>query len=173
VSEIWYYRGVKSLAMWKAGTQQQGIPSPEHATRYLKDIKEGKGFPSLWLASCPEDLEKIALGMLLLKGHLDTVNLIGFQEFCFSNVGVILNQVEDTNFPMPGVAHLHYELCTSDDAQLIAAIELFLKGNGCFEEFVKSQPDKNNMRKIAARYINEVNQQYQAKAKEWAKQYLE
>ncbi len=173
MSEICYYRGVKSLAMWKTGTQQQAIPSPEHATRYLRDIKEGKGFPSLWLASCPEDLEKIALGMLLLKGHLDTVNLIGFKKFCFSSVGAKVNQVEDTNFPIAGVGHLHYELCTSDDTQLIAAIELFLTGNGCFEEFVKSQPDKNNMRKIAAKYINEVNQQYQAKAKEWAKQYLE
>lgn len=173
MSEICYYRGVKSLAMWEAGTQQQAIPSPEHATKYLRDIKEGKGFPSLWLASCPEDLEKIALGMLLIKGHLDAVKLIGFNEFCFSNVGVKVNQLEDTNFPIPAVGHLHYELCTSDDAQLIAAIKLFLKGNGCFEEFVKSQPDKNNMRKIAARYINEVNQHYQAKAKEWAKQYLE
>lgn len=87
-------------------------------------------------------------------------------------LGIIVNQIEDNNFPIPGVAHLHYELWTSDDSQLIAAIELFLKENGCFEEFVKSQPDKNNMRKIAARYINEINQQYQAKAKEWAKQYL-
>ncbi|BAY69268.1 hypothetical protein ACN23B_18285 [Anabaena sp. FACHB-709] len=159
--------------MWKAGTQQQAIPSPDHANRYLRDIKEGKGFPSLWLASCSEDLEKIALGMLLLKGHLDTVNFIGFKESCFSNVGLIVNHVKDTSFPISGVGNLHYELCTSDDTQLIPAIELFLKGNGFFEEFVKSQPDKNNMRKIAARYINEVNQQYQAKAIEWGKQYLE
>ncbi len=111
--------------------------------------------------------------MLLIKGHLDSVKLIGFNDFCFSNVGVKVNQLEDTNFPIAAVGHLHYELCTSDDAQLIAVIELFLKGNGCFEEFVKSQQDKNNMCKIAARYINEVNQNYQAKAKEWAKQYLD
>lgn len=171
MSAICYYRGVKSLAIWKAGTQQQTVPSADHAIRYLRDIKEGKGFPSLWLA-CPEDLEKIALGMLLRKGHLDSVNLIGFNELCFSNVGIKVNQVEDINFPIPTVGNLHYELCTSDDAQLIASIELFLKGNGCFEEFVKSQPDKNNMRKIAARYINEVSEQYRAKAEEWGKQYL-
>jgi hypothetical protein len=169
VSELRYYRGVNSLAMWKAGKQQKAIPSPEHAARYLRDIKEGKGFPSLWLPSSPEELEKIALGILLRKGHLDTVNLVGFNEFCFSNVGIGVTKVEDVNFPIPSVGHLHYELCTSDDSQLMAAIEVFFKCNGNFEEFAKSNPDKNNMRKIAGRYIYEVSEQYKAKAKEWAK----
>lgn len=62
--------------------------------------------------------------------------------------------------------------CTLDNDRLTAAIEIFLKCNGDFTDFVKSHPDKNNMRKIAAKYINEVNEEYQQKAKEWAKQYL-
>lgn len=173
MSELHYYRSVKSLATWKAGKQQKAIPSPEHANRYLRDIKEGKGFPSLWLPSCPEDLEKISLGILLRKGHLDTINLLGFNECCFSNVGIEVSKVEDTNFPIPAIGHLHYELCTTDDGELTAAIELFLKCNGDFADFVKSDPNKNNMRKVAAKYINEVSEQYQQKVKEWAKEYLQ
>jgi hypothetical protein len=40
VSELRYFRSVKSLAMWKAGKEQKAIPSQEHANRYLRDIKE-------------------------------------------------------------------------------------------------------------------------------------
>ena len=169
MSELRYYRSVKSFATWQAGKQQKAIPSPEHANQYLRDIKEGKGFPSLWLPSSPEDLEKISLGILLRKGHLDTIKLLGFNESCFSNVGIEVSKVEDTNFPIPAIGHLHYELCTTDDGKLTAAIELFLKCNGNFVDFVKSDPNKNNMRKVAAKYINEVSEQYQQKVKEWAK----
>ncbi|HEY9803133.1 MAG TPA: hypothetical protein V6D25_22420 [Leptolyngbyaceae cyanobacterium] len=173
MTELRYYRGVKSLAIWKAGKQQKAIPSPEHGSRYLKDIKEGKGFPSLWLPYSPEDLEKISLGMLLSKNHLDTVNLVGFNECCFSNVGIEVRKSDDVNFPIPTVSHLHYELCIKDDNALTAAIEIFLKCNGDFADFVKSDPKKNNMRKIAAQYLNEVGELYQEKAREWAKGYLD
>ncbi|RUR76258.1 hypothetical protein ACF3DV_22230 [Chlorogloeopsis fritschii PCC 9212] len=173
MSELPYYRSVKSLAIWKAGKQQKAILSSEHAERYLRDIKEGKGFPSLWLPSSPEDLEKISLGILLRKGHLDTVNLVGLNESCFRNVGIEVSKVEVFNFPIPTVGHLHYELCTTDDNKLTAAIEIFLKCNGNFADFIKSDPNKINMRKIAAKYIDEVSESYKQKAQEWAKQYLQ
>lgn len=172
MSKLRYYRSVKSLAIWKAGKQQKAIPSPEHANRYLRDIKEGRGFPSLWLPSSREDLEKISLGILLRKGHLDTINLLGFNECCFTNVGIMVSKLEDSNFPIPAIGHLHYELQTTDDSKLIAAIELFLKCNGDFVDFVKSDPNKSNMRKVAAKYINEVSDQYQQKVKDWGKEYL-
>ncbi|MEH2235866.1 hypothetical protein [Nostoc sp.] len=84
-----------------------------------------------------------------------------------------MSKVEDTNFPIPAIGHLHYDLCTTDDGELTAAIELFLKCNGDFADFAKSDPNKNNMRKLAAKYINEVNEQYQQKVKEWANEYLQ
>ncbi len=173
MSELRYFRSVKSLAIWKAGKEQKAIPSPEHADRYLRDIKEGRGFPSLWLPSSPEELEKISLGMLLNKGHLDTVNLVGFDECCFKDEGIKVNKVEDVSFPLPAVSQLHYELCSLDDNKLVVAIETFIKCKGEFTDFVKSAPDKNNMRKIAAKYIGEISDQYRPKAQEWAKQYLQ
>lgn len=173
MSELRYFRSVKSLAIWKEGKEQKTIPSQEHANRYLRDIKEGRGFPSLWLPSSPEELEKISLGILLNKGHLDTVNLVGFDKCCFKDAGIKVNRVEDTNFPLPSVTQLHYELCSLDDDELILAIEIFLKCNGIFTDIVKSAPNKNNMRKVAAKYFDEISAQYRPKAQEWAKQYLQ
>lgn len=173
MSELRYFRSMKSLAIWKLGKEQKAIPSPEHANKYLRDLKEGKGFPSLWLPSSPEEIEKISLGILLNKGHLDTVNLVGFDECCFKEAGIKINKVEDASFPLPTVTQLHYELCSLDDDKLMVAIEIFMKCNGEFKDFVKAAPEKNNMRKIAAKYIDEISDKYRLKAQEWAKPYLQ
>lgn len=44
---------------------------------------------------------------------------------------------------------------------------------GEFKDFVRSAPEKNNMRKIAAKYIDEISDKYRLKAQEWAKPYLQ
>ena len=59
-------------------TAFEGLIRNYRAKKLRKNItKEGKGFPSLWLPSSPEDLEEISLGIILRKGHLDTLNLLG------------------------------------------------------------------------------------------------
>lgn len=162
-----YYRNVDSLSRWKAGREARAIPSRECASAYLRELKRGTGFPSLWLAETDEDLEKIALGILLRKGHLDNIRLVGFNQECFSEVGVNVEQVIDHEFPVITVCHLHYELLTLEDAKLEAAIEIFLKGSGDFKEFFKANLKFSNMRSIAAKHINEVSEIYKKKAKEW------
>ncbi|MDP5017455.1 hypothetical protein FJR11_00110 [Anabaena sp. UHCC 0187] len=175
MSELRYYRRVDNLATWAIGKGQKGILSPEHTEKYLKDIKGGNGFPSLWLPSSPEDLEKISLGMSLLrKKSIENVRLLGFNECCFTNTGIEVKQVKDDNFPIPTVAHLHYELCTLDDNKLIEAIKIFIQCNGVFEEFSKAKedPNKSNMRQIAAKYIDQVSEQYKQTTQEWGEKYL-
>lgn len=174
MSELIYYRSVKSLGIWKKGKEDKVILSPENpdTSRYIRDLKEGKGFPSLWFSASPEDLERIALGILLRKGHLDAIYLVGFHECCFTNNNIQVKQVNDDNFPIPKVSNLHYELCTVDDNDLMLAITTFMQCNGEFVEFIKAKPDKNNMKKISAKYINEVSDNYREKAEKWGNEYL-
>ncbi|MEA5577173.1 hypothetical protein [Anabaena sp. UHCC 0451] len=169
MSELIYYRSVKSLDLWKKGKENKVILSPENpdTSRYIRDIKEGKGFPSLWFSASPENLEKIALGILLGKGHLEPIKLVGFYECCFTDNNLQLKQVNNGNFPIPQVSNLHYELCTVDDNDLMSAITTFMQCNGKFVEFFKANPDKNNMKKISAKYINEVSDRYKEKAEKW------
>ena len=162
-----YFRSVDSLSIWKAGKEAQVILSREHASGYIKDLKRGTGFPSLWLPETNEDVERIALGTLLRKGHLDSIKLVCFDEECFSKVGIKVNQVEDCEFPVNTVRHLHYELSTLDDKKLEAAIEIFVKGSGDFKEFSKANPKDINMRIIAAKYVSEVSEIYKEKAQKW------
>jgi hypothetical protein len=174
VSQLIYYRSVKNLSIWREGKKDKAILSPEHpnTSRYLRDLKEGKGFPSLWFSASLEDLEKIALGILLRKGHLNSIGLVGFYECCFTNNNIQVKQINDDNFPIPKVSNLHYEICTIDDNDLILAIQTFMECNGEFKEFAKANPDKNNMKKISAKYINEVNEQFQENAQKWGNDYL-
>lgn len=174
MSQLIYYRKVKSLDPWKKGKEDKVILSPGNSdtSRYLRDIKEGKGFPSLWFSASPEDLERIALGMLLRKGSLDAIRFVGFYECCFTSSNIEIKQVNDDSFPIAKVRNLHYELCTADDNNLISAITIFMQCNGVFEEFVKANPDQNNMKKISATYINEVIEQYQENAQKWGNDYL-
>ncbi len=146
----------------------RAIPD-EYASAYLKDIKQGTGLPSLWVAKSECDLEKIALGILLRKGNLDNIRLVGFDSNCFSAVGIQVNQVDDIEFPVPTVCHLHHELSTSKDEKLKSAIEIFFNGSGEFKDFPKSNPKGINMRLIAAKYISEVRDDYRVKAHEWGR----
>lgn len=161
-----YYRSVGSLAKWQKGLEVGAIPD-EYASAYLKDIKQGTGLPSLWLAESECDLEKIALGILLRKGNLDNIRLVGFDSNCFSTVGIQVKQEDDLEFPVHTVCHLHYELSTSEDEKLKSAIGIFFKGNGEFRDFPKSNPKATNMRHISAKHINEVTDAYKEKAQEW------
>lgn len=167
-----YFRSVNSLAKWQPGKSQQTIPSEDHATKYVNDVKEGRGFPSLWLPRNHEDLEKISLGILLKKGHLDHVNLVGFDQSCFSETGAQLVNVEASEFPIPVVRDLHYELTVLDDEKLRLVIEKFIQCSGDFKRFIKANPETNNMRKIAAKHLSEVSEEYREKAKQWGEIYL-
>ena len=40
--------------------------------------------PSIWQFSNDDDLERIALGLMLYKGNLDKIEFIGFDECCFA-----------------------------------------------------------------------------------------
>ena len=163
-----YYRSVGSLAKWQKGIDMRAIPD-EYASDYLKDIKQGTGLPSLWLAQNEGDLEKIALGILLRKGNLDSIRLVGFDSNCFSTVSIQVKQVDDLEFPVHTVCHLHHELSTSEDEKLKSAIGMFFKGNGTFKDFPKSNPKGTNMRHISAKHISEVRDAYKVKAQEWGR----
>ncbi|WP_009632154.1 hypothetical protein [Synechocystis sp. PCC 7509] len=163
-----YYRSVGSLTKWQKGREMRAIPD-EYASAYLKDIKQGTGLPSLWLAESECDLEKIALGILLRKGNLDNIRLVGFDSNCFSTVGIQVKQKDDLEFPVHTVCHLHHELSTSEDEKLKSAIEIFFRGEGGFKEFFKSNLKDTNMRLISAKHIGEVTDAYKGKAQEWGR----
>lgn len=163
-----YFRSVNSLATWKAGKEGQKVLSQDHEARYTKDLIEGKGYPSIWLSETDEDLEKISLGILLRKGHLDNVNLVGFDEICFVEANAEVNHKEAVNFPVPTVSHLHYEIVTSEEKSLKVLIESFIQCNGTFSCFFRANPKSINMRQIAAKYLDEVSEPYKEMAKKWA-----
>lgn len=165
-----YYRSVNSLATWKTGKEKLSIPS-EHRDDYIRNMTQGNGFPSLWLPHTSEDLEKIALGILLRKGHLDNIHLVGFDKVCFGDIGIELNQVDDLDFPIPTVSKFHYELSTRDENKIQEAVQIFMKCNGKFDKFFRAKPGTNNMKLVAAKYLNEVSEQYRKKAEEWAESY--
>ncbi|MDJ0619335.1 MAG: hypothetical protein QNJ63_21765 [Calothrix sp. MO_192.B10] len=160
--------------MWEEGFEQKIIPSQEHSDKYLKDVMQGTGYPSLWLPSCDDDLEKIALGIALGRKSLDSVRLVGFEKSCFQRAGIQVKQVNDPSFPIPSVSSLHYELQTSDKDKLINSIQFLLQGKNYCQDFPKANPkNNNNIRAIAAKYIDEVAPEYQEKARKFAGSYLE
>lgn len=166
-----YYRSVKSLVKWKDGKRQSSIESSEDKRRCLKDVVEGTGNPSIWLFRNNEDLERIALGMLLSKGHLESINLIGFQEICFTEAGLEIQHSPNSQFPIYTVGELHYELLgCNDEAKCFSSINKFAKCFGDFKHFPKANLDEeNNMRNIAKRYASEVGESHKNKLQSWLK----
>lgn len=84
-----YYRSLsRSVTIWEKSKILKNF-SPEYLqTEYLRYIKEGTGFPSLWLPSNSDEAEKIALGLLLKKGCFDRMIFLKFDEYCFLESGI-------------------------------------------------------------------------------------
>lgn len=141
---------------------------------YLGHMKEGKGFPSIWRSSNEEDLERIALGIMLCRGHLDKLELIGFEPYCFNQTTIRVIQSVDLDFPLPAVGNQHHELHIDDDIHLIDSIEIFLSCYGKMETFPKKVDSKNKLSilNITKKYINEISEKrYVEKANEWIQKY--
>lgn len=137
-------------------------------------MKEGKGFPSIWQFSNNDDLERIVLGLMLYKGNLDKIELIGFDECCFEKAGIEVRQATNTQFPLPSVGSFHYELQNAPDTNLIQSIELFLNCNGNFKRFPKiaDSATELSMLTIAKKYIKEIaGETHINKANEWIEKY--
>jgi hypothetical protein len=179
VKQFLYYRYLsRSPAIWQQGKSQKLLPSDFNENDYLRHMKEGKGFPSFWLADTDEDLERIALGILLCKGSFDKVELLGFDEFCFVKAGINIKRVPSPDFPLQSVRDNHYELCinNNDDNKLIISIEIFLECYGCCKKFEKKGSISNNQRMnmfdILHKYKEQiVGDNYVKKAEVWVKKY--
>jgi hypothetical protein len=168
----------RSADIWKKGKAIKSFPSEVNKENYLRHMKEGKGFPSIWLPSNNDDLERIALGIMLCKGHFDKIELIGFKECCFEKTKINIKQSTNLEFPLPSVGYLHYELHIDDgidlDSNLIESIEVFLHCNGNFKKFQKTidSETEKSMLSIVKKYIGEISdEKYIKKANEWIEKY--
>jgi hypothetical protein len=175
VEQLIYYRSLsRGSAIWREGKEVKNFPSLDKKENYLTHMKAGKGFPSIWLPSNNGDLEKIALGIMLSRGHFDQIELIGFHESCFEKTNIPLKQVTDSKFPLPSVGNLHYELCTNSDNDLVGSIGLFLNCNGHIKTFKKKSTDKNevSMLNIVKTYAEEISgDRHIEKANGWIEKY--
>lgn len=149
--------------MWKEGKTQGAFPSDFSKNNYLEHIKAGTGFPSFWLIDDFESLKKIALGILLCRKSFDKVELVGFEDYCFSVSEIEIKQVTSLDFPMQSVRHLHYELVLEEnsDEDLSNSIETFFKCYGCFKQFKKfpqkeSNDEDESMLEILTKYQDDI-----------------
>jgi hypothetical protein len=175
VAQFLYYRSLsRSAAIWREGKEIKTFPPETDQENYLRHMKEGKGFPSIWQFSNNDDLERIVLGLMLYKGNLDKIELIGFDECCFEKAGIEVRQATNTQFPLPSVGSFHYELQNAPDTNLIQSIELFLNCNGNFKRFPKiaDSATELSMLTIAKKYIKEIaGETHINKANEWIEKY--
>ena len=175
MDQFLYYRSLsRSPAIWKEGKESKSFPSNMNKDNYLGHMKEGKGFPSIWRSSNDEDLERIALGIMLCRGHLDKLELIGFEPYCFNQTTIRVIQSVDLDFPLPSVGNQHHELHIDDDIHLIDSIEFFLSCYGKMETFPKKVDSKHKLSilNITKKYIDEISEEkYIVKAKEWIQKY--
>ena len=175
MAQFLYYRSLsRSAAIWREGKEVKTFPPKTDKENYLRHIKEGNGFPSIWQFSNNDDLERIVLGLMLYKGNLDKIELIGFDECCFEKASIEVRQATNNKFPLPSVASLHYELHIDLDINLLQSIELFLNCNGNFKRFPKivDSPTERSMLNIAKTYIKEISgEAHIHKANEWIKKY--
>jgi hypothetical protein len=172
-SEPLYYRSLsKSSNIWRSGKEIQGFPAEYTKESYLSHMKTGKGFPSIWKSSKNEDIERIALGILLGKNSFDKVELLGFSKICFVEKQINIKQIPDSNFPLKSVGNLHHELYIENDDDLVGSIELFLRCNGNFKRFPKKSTDSElGMIEIMKKYFDEIDEKYVDKAKKWLERY--
>lgn len=175
MDQFLYYRSLsRSPAIWKEGKESKSFPSNMNKDNYLGHMKEGKGFPSIWRSSNDEDLERIALGIMLCRGHLDKLELIGFEPYCFNQTKISVIQSADPNFPLASVGNHHYELYIDDDIHLMNSIEIFLSCRGKIETFPKKVDSKGKLSilNITKKYIDEISEKrYVEKAREWIQKY--
>ena len=174
MEQFLYYRSLsRSAAIWREGKEVKTFPSETDKENYLRHMKEGKGFPSIWKSSNNDDLERVALGLMLYKGNLDKIEFIGFDECCFQKASVEVRQAPNHLFPLPSVGILHYELY-APDLNLTQSIELFLNCNGNFKRFPKvlDSATELSMLSIAKKYIKEITgENHINKANEWIEKY--
>ncbi|WP_310411459.1 hypothetical protein [Chamaesiphon sp. OTE_8_metabat_110] len=162
MEQFFYYRSLSNRpVIWRDGKKVKSFPSNLTKDDYLRHMKLGKGFPSIWKSSSDEDLERIALGTMLCRGHLDKLELIGFDPCCFEQTKIRVVQATDPQFPLPLVANLHHELCVgdSDDNDLIGSIEIFLQCNGDIKRFPKLPTTglELSILDLANKYIEEIS----------------
>jgi hypothetical protein len=169
VSQFLYYRSLsRGSTIWRDGKELQGFPSEEAKESYLRHMTEGRGFPSVWKSANDEDLERIALGILLNKGSFDKVDFLGFDQLCFDEKQVDIKQCTDLKFPLKSVGNLHHELCLNNNDDLVGSIGLFLECNGNFKRFPKrSTSGELGMIEIVKKYLDEIDEKYLDKAKGW------
>jgi hypothetical protein len=179
VEQFLYYRSLsRSAAIWREGKDIKNFPSETSKKNYLANMKEGRGFPSIWMSSNNEDLEKIALGLMLCKKSLDKIEFIGLDKCCFEKTKINIVQAPDLQFPLPSVSHCHHELRIDNDADLdtnlMDSIELFLHCNGDIKRFPRSADSVTDpsILNIAKKYIGEISGEVHVnKANEWIEKY--
>ncbi len=179
MEQFFYYRSLsQSAGIWRTGKELKSFPPHTNTSNYLSPMIQGKGFPSLWKSSSNEDLERIALGIMLCRGHLDKLELIGFDPYCFSQTKIHVVQSTNLQFPLPLVASLHYELditVDSNDKELIDSIEIFLQCHGNIKRFPKSPTTTGlelSVVDLASKYIAEIDgENYIETAKKWIDDY--
>jgi hypothetical protein len=175
VAQSLYYRSLsRSPAIWREGKEVKTFPPKTDRENYLRHLKEGDGFPSIWQFSNNDDLERTVLGLMLYKGNLDKIDLIGFDECCFEKANVEVRQATNYQFPLPSVASLHYELHAAPDTNLMQSIELFLNCNGNFKRFpkVSDSATELSMLSIAKKYVKEITDEIHInKVNEWIRKY--
>jgi hypothetical protein len=186
VEQFFYYRSLsKSPDIWNKGKEVKSFPPDVERETYLSHMTQGKGFPSIWMSSNDDDLEKIALGILLGRDDLQKVQLIGFDPCCFDKTEINVVHAPNPKFPLPSVANLHYELQIDTginlNTSLTESIELYLQCNGNFKRFLDKkdakspkEPDKviPSMMSILKKYIGEISgENYKRKANLWLEKY--
>jgi hypothetical protein len=163
-----FVRKVGRLAPWKESKDKREVLSHDHADIYQTDLTLGKGLPSIWQANTEEDYEKIALGMQLRAGRIDSVRLIVFSHECLQidNLNLLCNP--DPSFPVISVRNNHYELNTNQSIIIGKLAENFVSCMGDFKEFFKAlKEDPCNMKKLAEKHIDDVDRDYQDLARKW------
>jgi hypothetical protein len=174
-SEPLYYRSLsQSSNVWRSGKEIQGFPPDCTKDSYLRHMKTGKGFPSIWQSSKQEDLEKIALGISLGRDSFNKVELIGFNKLCFEQKQIKVEQTSDLKFPLKSASDLHHELIFENDNDLVGSIELFLLCNGELKRFPrKSTTSELGLIEIMKKYLalDEIDEKYIDKAKKWIERY--
>jgi hypothetical protein len=175
VEQFLYYRSLsKSADIWRKGKEIKTFPPDVEKETYLSHMTMGNGFPSIWMSSKDEDLERIALGLMLCKGNLDRIEFVGLDPCCFEKAQVEIVKSTNSKFPLPSVGNLHHELRIYNDESLTNSIELFLHCNGKIKKFpkVSNSVTEKSILNIAKERIGEITgESYIKKANEWIEKY--
>ena len=155
--EVFYYRKVDKKTIWTEGKSDLSSAA-KYQDDYFRYLTKGEGFPSVWRPSTSDEIEKIALGILLKKDSWDKIELIAIKSLCFEKPQINTQQKIALDFPIPSVSHLHYELVNYNNAQIKQSIDFFLQCNGKFKTFVKIDGE-DSMINIVKKYLPEIKGQ--------------